>query len=187
MLGKKLQYFILFELIPQQRRTWGHWGAQTCWEDMSPTELSFSPLPPETGALDGAPKHTQTQISDWEQQIFTNRCQSESAPWVTGRVSDQSCWSCLPEPYAPFHQWWRPSPPPLQTQTILLILINYCTYKRNSHDEMWQPDGCCGFVTLICAVVEDVEGFHRCRAPLFVTKDQINPLMEVGWHILWFL
>lgn len=122
-----------------------------------------------------------------EQQIFTNRCQSESAPWVTGRVSDQSCWSCLPEPYAPFHQWWRPSPPPLQTQTILLILINYCTYKRNSHGEMWQPDGCCGFVTLICAVVEDVEGFHRCRAPLFVTKDQINPLVEVGWHILWFL
>lgn len=37
----------------------------------------------------------------------------------------------------------------------------------------------CGSFTLICAVVEDVEGLHRCRAPLLVTKDQIDPLMKV--------
>ena len=36
------------------------------------------------------------------------------------------------------------------------------------------------FFTLICAVVEDIEGLHRCRAPLLVAKDQINPLMKVG-------
>ena len=33
--------------------------------------------------------------------------------------------------------------------------------------------------TLICAVVEDIEGLHRCRAPLLVAKDQIDPLMKV--------
>lgn len=35
-------------------------------------------------------------------------------------------------------------------------------------------------LTLICAVVEDVQGLHSCRTPLLVTKDQIDPLMEVS-------
>lgn len=38
---------------------------------------------------------------------------------------------------------------------------------------------CCGSFTLICAVVEDVERLHGCRASLLVTKDQIDPLMKM--------
>lgn len=39
-------------------------------------------------------------------------------------------------------------------------------------------------LTLICAVIEDVEGLHRCRAPLLVTKDQIDPLVKVSRYVL---
>jgi len=42
-------------------------------------------------------------------------------------------------------------------------------------------------LTLISAVVEDVEGVHCLLAPLLVTEDQVNPLMEVTGHMLTLL
>lgn len=45
---------------------------------------------------------------------------------------------------------------------------------------MWQHSSSFGCFTLICAIIEDIECLHCCRAPLLVTKDQINPLMKVG-------
>lgn len=41
--------------------------------------------------------------------------------------------------------------------------------------------------TFICAVVEDIKGLHCSRAPLFIAEDQIDPFMQMGRHILWFL
>ena len=35
-------------------------------------------------------------------------------------------------------------------------------------------------LTLICAVVEDVEGLHGGRASLLVPKNEVDPLVEVG-------
>lgn len=44
---------------------------------------------------------------------------------------------------------------------------------------------CC--LTLIGAVVEDIEGFHCLFTSLLVTKDQVNPLMKVTGHVFTFL
>lgn len=41
--------------------------------------------------------------------------------------------------------------------------------------------------TLIGAVIEDVEGLLRGRSPLLVAKDEVDPLMQVGRHILGLL
>ena len=43
------------------------------------------------------------------------------------------------------------------------------------------------FLTLIGAVVEDVEGVHCLLSSLLVTEDQVDPLMEVIGHMLTFL
>lgn len=42
-------------------------------------------------------------------------------------------------------------------------------------------------LTLISAVVEDIEGIHGLFTSLLVTKDQVNPLMEVTGNVLTFL
>ena len=39
-------------------------------------------------------------------------------------------------------------------------------------------------LTFISAVVEDVEGLNSCRTFLFVSENQVNPIVEVGWDIL---
>lgn len=44
----------------------------------------------------------------------------------------------------------------------------------------WAPLTLSPRLTLICAVVEDVEGLHSSRASLFVPKNEIDPLVEVG-------
>lgn len=43
------------------------------------------------------------------------------------------------------------------------------------------------FLTLISAVVEHIQGFHSLFSSLFVTKDQIDPLVEVAGDVLRFL
>lgn len=39
-------------------------------------------------------------------------------------------------------------------------------------------------LTLISTVVEDIEGIHCLFTSLLITKDQVNPLMEVIGHVL---
>lgn len=77
--------FILLEIEPQQRRTWGHWGARTCWEDTSPAEPSSSPLPPAAGALDGAPKYTHTHSQN----------QTQNRTYLLADVTFYLCGVCL--------------------------------------------------------------------------------------------
>lgn len=43
------------------------------------------------------------------------------------------------------------------------------------------------FLTFIRAIVEDVEGIYCLFTPLLVTKNQINPLMEVTGHVFTLL
>lgn len=43
------------------------------------------------------------------------------------------------------------------------------------------------FLTLIGAVVEDVECVHCLFSSLLATEDQVDPLMEVIGHMLTFL
>lgn len=40
------------------------------------------------------------------------------------------------------------------------------------------------FLTLVSAIVEDVERIDGFLAPLLETEDQIDPLMEVTGHVL---
>lgn len=42
-------------------------------------------------------------------------------------------------------------------------------------------------LTLISAVVEDIESLHCLLASLLVAKDEVNPLMEVTGDMLTFL
>lgn len=42
-------------------------------------------------------------------------------------------------------------------------------------------------LTLISAIVEHIKGFYSLFSSLFVTKDQIDPLMEVAGDVLGFL
>ncbi|TNN27288.1 hypothetical protein EYF80_062567 [Liparis tanakae] len=60
------------------------------------------------------------------------------------------------------------------------------TTPGQNADEAQRRGGKGGFgcFTLVCAVVEDVEGLHRRRAPLLVAEDQIDPLVEVRRHVL---
>lgn len=51
----------------------------------------------------------------------------------------------------------------------------------------WQGMEYSLFLTLISAIVEDVEGIYCLFASLLVTEDQINPLVEVTGHMLTFL
>jgi hypothetical protein len=46
------------------------------------------------------------------------------------------------------------------------------------------PDTCSILLTLIGAVIEDIEGLLGCWPPLLVTKNEINPLMQVSRNIL---
>lgn len=39
-------------------------------------------------------------------------------------------------------------------------------------------------LTLISAIIEDIEGLLRSRPPLLIAKDEVDPLMEVGGDIL---
>lgn len=43
------------------------------------------------------------------------------------------------------------------------------------------------FLTLISAIVEHIKGLYSFFSSLFVTKDQIDPLMEVTGDVLGFL
>lgn len=47
------------------------------------------------------------------------------------------------------------------------------------------PHLLCGTLpTFISAVIEDIEGLLGCWAPLLIAKDEIDPLMQVGGHVL---
>lgn len=70
-----------------------------------------------TGWGSCAVTHIQNKTDSYRTSSVMIGFMHVSGPWVTGRVSVQSCWSCLPLLYAPFHQWWRPGPLPLQHQT----------------------------------------------------------------------
>lgn len=43
------------------------------------------------------------------------------------------------------------------------------------------------FLTLVSAIVEHIESFHSFLSSLFVTKDQIDPLVQVTGDVLGFL
>lgn len=43
------------------------------------------------------------------------------------------------------------------------------------------------FLTLISAIVEHIKGFHSLFSSLLVTKDQIDPLVEVAGDVFGFL
>lgn len=116
-------------------------------------------------------------------------------PLEADRESVQSCWWCLPGPFAPSH--WQLHPDLLHLQESQLIS------QTHKNTLFIKPDHQAGIIsifllslirkgvyswfTLISAVVEDIEGIHCLFSSLLVAKDQVNPLMEVTWHMLTFL
>lgn len=63
----------------------------------------------------------------------------------------------------------------------------YIMFSEENSQIIWlnsQTEEYEAYYTLVCAVVKHIEGLHSCRTPLLVTKDQIDPIMKVRWHIL---
>lgn len=44
----------------------------------------------------------------------------------------QSCWSCIPRLFVPFHQLWRQGPPPLHIRNINLSTVNKMFSYKNA-------------------------------------------------------
>lgn len=63
----------------------------------------------------------------------------------------------------------------------------YIMFSEENSQIIWlnsQTEEYEAYYTLVCAVVKHIEGLHSCRTPLLVTKDQIDPIMKVRWHVL---